>query len=240
MKSIRGYLLTRLVAGAAAVLALGGVALVLVVTRALEQEFDRSLVERVRGLASILFQTEDQVEFEFSEELMPEYEHGPAPDYFELCFADGRLLERSPSLGTRELVLPAPATSEVAHWSAPLPDGREGRFVAQLVEVHHVYPEEGPDRPEAAHVAIVVARARDELVAAERRVMWLCALAFGGLLALIAGFAVLAVRRGLEPAERLAARLDALEVERLPASLELGELPAELRPVATKTELLMR
>jgi hypothetical protein len=34
--------------------------------------------------------------------------------------------------------------------------------VAQIIEVHHVYPEEGPNRPEANELLIVVARGREE------------------------------------------------------------------------------
>jgi len=244
VRSIRRYLLGRLVASAALVLAVAGAALYVVVTRALEAEFDQSLVDRVRGFASILFQQGDEVEFEFSEQLMPEYEPArdasrPGPDYFELRFADGTLLERSDSLAGADLTVPVEPAREPRHWDAPLPDGRPGRYVAQLIEVHHVYPEEGPDRPQAAHVQVVIARGREELVAAERRVLVATASTFLALIGLIAVFSWLSVERGLEPAKRLAATLDAIEVEHLPARLEVGELPEELAPVAAKTDLLI-
>ncbi|NOT30573.1 MAG: hypothetical protein HOP15_09025, partial [Planctomycetes bacterium] len=236
MKSIRGYLMTRLVAGAALALALAGIALFVAVTRALEAQFDRNLVDRVLGFASILFQTEDEVNFEFSEQLMPEYADEERPAYFELRFASsgdgpGTLLECSPSLGAGDLVLALEPDASPRYWTAPLPDGRAGRYVAQLIEVHHVYPEEGPDRPQAATVQVVVARGTEELVAAERRVLLISAAAFLALIALIAGFARLAVERGLEPARRLAAKLDAVEAEHPPAHLDVGPLPAELAPV---------
>lgn len=246
MKSIRGYLMTRLVAGAALALALAGVALFVAVTRALEAQFDRNLADRVQGFASILFQTEDEVNFEFSEQLMPEYADEERPAYFELRFAPasgagpGALLECSPSLGARDLVLALEPETAPRYWTAPLPDGRTGRYVAQLIEVHHVYPEEGPDRPQAATVQVVVARGTDELVAAERRVLFISAAAFLALIGLIAGFARLAVERGLEPARRLAAKLDAVEAEHPPAHLDIGPLPAELAPVAAKTDLLLQ
>ena len=240
MRSIKSYLLSRLVGGAALVLALAGAALYVVVTRALEAQFDRNLTDRVQGFASILFQTEDEVEFEFSEQIMPDYEPGERPAYFELRFEDGRLLERSDSLGGRDLALASEPSREPAHWTAPLPDGREGRYVAQLIEVHHVHPEEGPDRPVAARVLVVVARGMEELVAAEREVLLYCAASSALLIGLIAVSSWLAVERGLEPAKRLAARLDAVEVEHLPAHLDVGRLPRELAPVAAKTDLLIQ
>ncbi len=240
MRSIQSYLLSRLIGGTALVLALAGCALFFVVMRALEAQFDRNLTDRVQGFASILFQTEDHVEFEFSEQIMPDYSRGERPAYFELRFADGRLLERSDSLDGRPIPFGQESSREPQHWSAPLPDGRAGRFVAQLIEVHHVHPEEGPDRPQAQSVLVVVARGIEELVTAERKVLFYCAVSFLVLIAMIATFARLAVERGLEPAKHLAATLDAVQVERLPAHLDFGELPEELAPVGAKSDALIR
>jgi hypothetical protein len=158
VKSIRSYLLSRLLGGAAIVLAAAGLVVYVLVRRSLESQFDRELTQRVLGFASLLFQTKDQVEFEFSDQLMPEYERPERPSYFELWFDDGRLLERSDSLAGHDLVLLEKPSNQATHWSAPLPDGRAGRYVARRVEVHHVFPEEGPNRPEAAHVIVVIAR----------------------------------------------------------------------------------
>ncbi len=240
MRSIRSYLLSRLLGGAALVLVCAGLVVYLVVRRSLEAQFDKNLADRVQGFASILFQDEDEVEFEFSDELMPEYDADERPDYFELWFDDGRLLERSNSLAGADLAVPGTPGSAPAHWTAPLPNGREGRFVAQIIEVHHVYPEEGPDRPEAARILVVVARGREELVAAEREVLWSCVAFALVLIGLIAAFSWIAVERGLAPAKRLALTLDAIQVDRLPARLEAGELPAELVPMASKTDALIR
>jgi signal transduction histidine kinase len=240
VRSIRTYLLSRLLAGSALVLAVAGAGVYLAVTRALQAQFDDNLSNRVQGFASILFQVEDEVEFEFSDELMPEYEREERPAYFQLRFRDGRPLERSNSLRGRDLAVPLTPDAEPRHWSAALPDGRRGRYVAQLIEVHHVYPEEGPERPDAAEVLVVVARGREELLAAERTVLTRCVLAFLVLMGLIGFLCWSAVHRGLEPAHRLAATLDAIEVDRLPARFDVGQLPRELQPMADKTGALMR
>ncbi len=239
MKSIRTYLLSRLLGGSALVLAGAAISVYFVVTRSLEKQFDRNLSDRVLGFASVLFQVEDHVEFEFSGQLMPEYERTTAPSYFELRFEDGRLLERSESLAEKDLDVPVAPTSGPRHWSAALPDGRPGRFVAELLEVHHVYPEEGPKRPRAARVVVVVARGIEELVAAQRALL---ANVVVVSLLLVLGIGFLSwrvVKQGLEPANRLAAALDSVNVDRLPKRLNLGPLPSELRPVADKTDALI-
>lgn len=240
MSSIRAFLLSRLLGGIALVLAAAGVSVYLFVTGSLERQFDSNLDDRVRGFASTLFQVGDEVELEFSDELMPEYIDTQLPSYFQLVFDDGRVLERSDTLNGGELSVPYSLTFEPVFWSAELPDGRPGRFVARLCEVHHVYPEEGPDRPQAAVLRMIVARGREELVAGERAVLRACVLVSLGLLALIALVTWLAVRWGLEPAHRLADKLDAIRVDHLPERLDVGALPLELRPVADKTDALLR
>jgi signal transduction histidine kinase len=109
-----------------------------------------------------------------------------------------------------------------------------------VVEIHHVYPEEGPDRPKAARVRIVLARDRAELVAAERELLLQAGLTCIVLVALIGFLSWTAVNRGLEPAQRFAAAVDALDVQHLPDSLDVPDLPIELRPVAEKTNALVR
>jgi len=228
------------------VLGAAGLGAFLAVTRSLEEQFDSNLTDRVQGFASIVFQQEDEVDFEFSDELMPEYADEERPAYFELWYVEGELLERSNSLGGEDLDIegtlevPVEPTLEPQHWTAPLPDGRDGRYVAQIVEVHHVYPEEGPERPQARKLLIVVARGREEFLAAERTVLIQCLAASLVLIGLIAFLSWYAVEKGLEPAKRLASTLDAIHVDHLPAGLDVGPLPHELEPVRDKTDALIR
>lgn len=239
MKSIRSYLLSRLLGGTAFVLAAAGVAVYVVVTRSLERQFDRNLTDGVRSFASIVFQVGDDVEFEFSEQLMPEFGREDRPAYFELWFEDGRLLERSASLQGKDLAVAVAPKQGAVHWDAALPDGRTGRYVAELIEVHHVHPEEGPNRPQAARLLVVIARGREELVAAERALL-ANVLVVSVVVVLGIGFlSWRAVKRGLEPANRLAAALDRVRMDDLPKSLGAGPLPLELLPVAEKTDALI-
>jgi signal transduction histidine kinase len=238
VSSIQRRLVLWLLCGSALVLALGGVSVYVLVTRSLEAEFDRGLEERVRGLASLLFQQADHVEFEFSQELMPEYGPGVDAAFFELWIGS-ELLERSDSAADHALERPPSFTSSPVLWSGALPDGRNGRYVARRVEVHHVYPELGPDRPRAAQVDIVIGRGTEPLDRAERSVLAQCTLGALVLLALLAGTSLHAVRRGLQPARTLAAALGELDVERLPERLSVGEQPRELAPIVETSNALI-
>jgi len=240
VKSVRRYLLSRMLIGAGLILAGAGLVVYLIVAASLDRHFDQNLADRIQGFASILFQVDDELSFEFSDELMPNYALEKRPDYFELTLDDGQLVERSESLGEDSLELPQPVGPEPAFWNASLPDGRDGRFASQLLEVHHVYPEEGPDRPIAAVVSIVLACDTDPLKATKRAVLFQSFLAFGLLMALLALLCVLAVRRGLEPTRRLAQSLDEVRIDALPDGLDAGPLPEELAPMASKADALIR
>ncbi len=239
MRSIRTFLLTRVVGGTALVLIGAALSLGLVVQASIEDQFDRNLVDRVQGLSSILFQVGDELEFEFSDELMPEYDEQELSSYFILWHEDGSVLEASNSMRGGTLELASKPTRTPVFWDGDLPDGRRGRFVAQEIEVHHVYPEEGPDRPRAKSVVITVARGTEELTSAVVRVWkksaWISLL----LLALIGGVTWGAVERGLAPARRLAQALGEVQADDLPDVLAVGSLPSELTPIADKANLLM-
>ena len=116
MKSIRSYLLTRLMGGAAVVVGIAAIFVYVMMMRSLERQFDTDSSQRVQGFASLLFQVKDEVSFEFSEELMPSYV-AASPDYFQIHYSDGRLLERSDSLHDQDLLIsttPQPSMPGVA------------------------------------------------------------------------------------------------------------------------------
>lgn len=243
MRSVHAFLIRRLLAGTTLILLLAVGTVYGLVSRTLARQFDGSLAHRVQAFASLLFQRQNELSFEFSGELMPEYLPGPGASYFQLWLSDGRVVERSESLEALDdvdLELMDPIQSSPNFWTAPLPDGRSGRFVSQEILVHHVYPEEGPERPEAARVQVVIARGREALQAAERELLGYCALFACGVLLLIGLLARWCVRHGLSPALQLAAKLDEIQVDNLPEGLEVGELPQELLPMAQKADALIR
>lgn len=240
MKSIRSYLLGRLVLGSLAVLAIASVAVYVVVANSLARRFDENLADRVRGFASILFQTKDDLQFEFSGELMPEYERAEAPAFFELSLVGGGVIERSESLHDRALAIVGTPSERPSFWTAPLPDGRPGRYVARVVEVHHVYPEEGAGRPTPARVLVVIARGREALVAEERELLAWCVGACVVLVGLIGFVSRRAVDAALAPARRVANALGELDVERLPERLDVGDVPRELAPITETSDALIR
>src|SRR5262249_12928953 len=195
---------------------------------ALVRELDEKLASEAAALAGMV--EDSPPDFEYAP--MPEFEAGPRAAYFEIWHHDGRVIARSPSLGSGDLA----RRSGLA--AAPPPEGRRGRALGTARR-----PRRGgaPARGGPAPVTVVVAAGTDDVDATLARVRsWLLGL---GALALLGatGAVLFAVRRGLRPARRLAEEIEAIDATGLGRPLAAGDVPAELRPmVDTLNALLAR
>jgi two-component system heavy metal sensor histidine kinase CusS len=231
----------RLGAGIAAALGVSLCAFSLVLyvafSRALWRQFDERLAQEARAVANMVEERE-QDPWEIEPAVLDGFGSPYGVAYFEIWMDDGTVLARSPSLGTRDLDRPRPNSDTVVVEST-LASGKHGRLLlASLLPRHD---EEGPLRPSGRRMTVAVARATDEVdatLATLRLLLWLSALAALSL-AVLAGW--LAIRKGLAPVARLAARLDGMGSQRLDERLPTEDLPRELRPAVLRlNELLGR
>jgi len=198
-------------------------------------------VTKARSLVTLTEQEEGRVWLEFADEILPEFEAGPSPEYFQIWRADGSVVARSRSLGSRDLRrqggtrLDQPLLRD-----RRLPDGRPGRFA----EIRfHPRDEEAesdgrietapapPPTSSVPPVTLVLARSREPL---DSFISFLQATLAGFVLVLLAGMAVLvrlSLAVGLAPVDRLAAKLRELDAESLDQRLDAAETPTELAPV---------
>ena len=170
-RSIRSFLLWRLVGGAALVLLAAGTSAYLLLARGprapVRPQPGRPraglrldpLPGRGRGLLRVLRRADARVRARGAAGLLRDLvRRRRAPRALELPRrarpgAAGRGRHRAACTGARR----CPTGGQE----------RPGRYVAQRLEIHHVYPEEGPERPEAQSVLVAIARGREELAAAE-------------------------------------------------------------------------
>jgi len=241
MRSLRNRLTVWLLAGAGLLLVLGALALARVTVVRLQGELDEALVTKARSLVTLTEQEEGRVWLEFADEIMPEFEAGPSPEYFQIWRADGSVVARSRSLGRRDLPrqggtrLDQPLVRD-----RRLPDGRPGRtaeirFHPRNEEAEsdgriEAAPAPPPDSP-VPPVTLVLARSREPL---DSFISFLQATLAGFVLVLLAGMAVLvrlSLAVGLAPVDRLAEKLRGLDAESLDQRLDATETPTELAPV---------
>jgi two-component system sensor histidine kinase QseC len=218
--------------------------------RALVKEFDYALAAKARALATLVQQeSTGHIEFDFAGEFMPEFEHHKTPEYFQIRLDSGTTLEKSVSLGKRDLPrLGAGIDRPVFHnWT--LPDGRTGRvveirFIPQIDRDHGGEQGEGQtDALSTTGDAAVVTVARSRASLDKALAALIAALVAGSLLVAAggAGLVVLTVRWGLRPLRTLADQTAAIGPDTLNNRIEFKSTPRELEPICGRlNDLLAR
>jgi signal transduction histidine kinase len=253
-QSLRGRLFLYLIGGTTAVLLVGGLALGATLATVLQAEFDRALEAKARALVALTEQDAEGVEFDFRDELMPEFGAGTSPEYFELWLADGSLLARSPSFeasgmarGAR-LARDTRAAGGRRFQDVRLPDGRRGRQIQiDFVPAPDVADDPGEERAPAPTAqasalpgaTLIVARERERLDADVRRLQLGVAAAGVVLMAALAGLTQLALRVGLRSLERLSAQVRQLDVDSLGARVGVERPPEEIAVVVEQINALL-
>ena len=241
MKSIRARLITGLLAGFGLLLAGGGAALYFSVRTVLSREFDAALQAKAQVFATLTKQDGEKIELEFAEELMPEFQAGAHPSYFQLWRPDGRLLERSPSLGESDLPRRVGQVG-VPHFSdLLLANGRRGRSISFAFmpqrEDEAVAAAESPSPP----ASVVVAVERSSL---DHHLRVMAAATAIAAILMMAGAVVLAlavIRDALRPLSQFASHVGAIDAATLHTRLAEDRLPTELEPICQRiNELLAR
>lgn len=251
MTSIRRRTSMLVAAIIAGLLALGGLALFVVVQAALTRQFDDGLASRAAALQSLTRFEHGSVEMDFAGEVMPRYQAGTDAEYFTAWVRDGntwRVLERSESLrgGAWPARTGEPPTPGIV--DDGLPDGRAGRVLTiefrpraehEGAEEHEAAPTHESERTSAPVVRLLVAQSRQALDAAIRTI----ALSIGGvgLVLVLASIAATrwAVRRGTRPLADLSVRVASIGPDSLDKRLDASQLPAELVPVAQRLNDLL-
>jgi two-component system sensor histidine kinase QseC len=243
VKSIRARLVVGIVAGFGLLLAGGGALLYFSVRAALLREFDAALHARAQALATLTTRSGNKFELEFAEEVMPEFEGGPHPAYFQLWQPGGKLLERSPSLRQADLPRPVAHAGSLNFWDLPLPNGRSGRavglsFQPQVEDGDTLALEASKSSPPAV---VVVAVERNQLDHQLRLIAGATAIV---ALAMMSGAAVLAfliIRGALKPLANLAENVSGIDAGTLDSRFPADRVPSELKPICQRlNELLSR
>jgi two-component system sensor histidine kinase QseC len=244
VRSLRGRLTVWLLAGTGLFLVAGGLLLNRVISARLRQEFDAALITKARSLMTLTEQQGDRVWLEFADEIMPEFEAREKPDYFQLWLVHGAVIERSRSLGTRDLTRSGGPLDQVLLRDLTLPDGRRGREVeitfrprAEQEEDLGIEQERAssPPAPVIAGIGgmatLAVAHGREDLDAFLSLLHTILTLGVMGLLAGIAFLVKTVVGIGLGPLDDLARRLETMDAASLGKALEVESAPVELVPV---------
>ncbi len=245
--SLKSRLALLILIGLGLLLSTAGLALEIFVTSWLSAQFDEALAAKARALVTLTKQEAGQIELDFADQFMPEFESVDDPEFFQMWIDDSIVLERSRSLLESDLHR-EPSVEISGDVSSPrfqntdLPDGRRGRQI-QIDFVPQIDDDEDDEGIEevsnsavglgkAKHVVtLVVAKSREEF---DQQLRLLRTASLLMVLALTGAAAVLilaALRLGLRPLEDMQHQVQALDERYLDQRIELPKAPAELEPV---------
>jgi len=219
----------------------GQIVLDRIISNWLVQQFDGALESQARALVTLTKSTGEEVELDFADEFMPEFDSPTEAEYFELFLESGVLIERSRSFkGYGESVF-IDLIGDVQVIDTVSPDGREGRqisirFVPQIEDrsLRQQYPEEG-----RAKAILRVGRERESL---SQMLFRLHAMIIGiGLLVVISiMFGVSrAVKSGLQPLIQIKKEISLISPQSMDRRLKIEKQPTELEPIATQFNLVL-
>ena len=239
--SIEGLLQRLLVVGVGIILLAAYILLTYSLAHWLSENYDNALLTKAKTLVTLTKQKEDKIELDFADEFMPEFEAPLYPEYFQIWLGDGSLLERSRSLGVRDLSRKHPGAFGHRFANTRLPDGRVGRqvevvFLPQITDKSERTPE---NFAKQTHAVLIVAREREGLDRLHQTIH--VSLLTGMLLMLILVIVIVkyAVRRGLRPLHQMRSELKQVGVNQLDRRLSIAPHPSELAPVVNQFNELL-
>ena len=225
MRSLRSQLLLGTATGTTLVLLASSALLYALISRALWSEYDASLATKLRSLAVMVEQEGGQLELDFHEARLPEFERADRPEFYQAWLSGGEVLARSRSLGNRDLELLRSRADVPAFKSVTLPDGRAGRIVGITFVPHREHEQSGSDQPLA--MTLVIGRGTAGIASTLGRVGLLLISVCLVAVLVTAGVLAWSVRRGLRPVARLSAQIANVGAANLTARLDGRGVPTE-------------
>ncbi len=252
MRSLTGTLFRGVILAALFVMVGAGTILYLSVRAQMIRQFDQSLTDKARMLALSVEQKHYGLEVDLEEMRAGDMEEADKPEYLSIGSPDGRTIYRSKVLDNLPATdKQAPLSEESCQWHR-MPDGRKLRSV-----IFSFTPENDDEREEpvsqsgnpgividtasvpGARVVVRLFRdASDLSLFMEAFLLMLIATGLGsiGILSLTIWWAI---KRGSDPVNELASRIEAVGKDDLTVRFDEGTVLVELVPIVHKLNLFM-
>jgi len=240
--SLRLRLVIGIVAAMVLLLTVFSLIVYIVIQRALLNQFDAALLSTVRMLAASIEADRDRVELELDVQQMPEFNNPQHPTHYQIWRHDGTVVAKSPLLGTRNLPRLGAALNTPAFRALTSETGEPERAVTLKFLPRGEPLDLDNPRPAAAQMlTLTVARDASTLFSQLRLLRWLLLVTSAVTIAFSVLVAVLVVRQGLNPLNRLAAEIAAIRENDLAVRIGTTSVPPEIAPIKERlNDLLSR
>ena len=241
-RTIQRNITLRALGSVAAILVAAGVVANLVITNWLSAEFDKAMLTKAQVLVTLFEEDTFGMEFEFADEVMPEFGRIDDPEYFQFRTPEGENFERSTQLMGRDLPFFSEIGADVKYANTILPDGRPGRLL-QMVFVPQLELELRTAERRVSQYVMVIGLARERVSLDHRIFLVDLSLIVLGLLILISVYFALAqvISRGLAPLEAIKQEVENLDSSDMSQRLLVGVPLLDLEKVVVAlNDLLAR
>lgn len=241
-RTIQRNITLRALGSVAAILVAAGVVANLVITNWLSAEFDKAMLTKAQVLVTLFEEDTFGMEFEFADEVMPEFGRIDDPEYFQFRTPEGENFERSTQLMGRDLPFFSEIGADVKYANTILPDGRPGRLL-QMVFVPQLELELRTAERRVSQYVMVIGLARERVSLDHRIFLVDLSLIVLGLLILISVYFALAqvISRGLAPLEAIKQEVENLDSSDMSQRLLIGVPLLDLEKVVVAlNDLLAR
>ncbi len=233
LSSIKARIITFYLAVLFVTLCALGIFLYLSLGKIVYDSIDSSLLSRAKALATLINEADAETEFNFSDEIMWEYQSPKAGSFFQIRRLDGTAIEKSTSLG--KLILPFQAGVNRTNFKTILLNGRPAR----LVNFHILKDKEQNDKKknrltQDRGAGLVIQCA--EIIQEQITVIW----NYGLVLAISIFFVMISsasgaffiARKALMPIKEISATVGRISESNLSERISVENTPAELRTLS--------
>ncbi|TSA12796.1 MAG: HAMP domain-containing protein [Deltaproteobacteria bacterium] len=206
-----------------------GIFLYLSLGKIVYDSIDSSLLSRAKALATLIDNDNNETEFNFSDEVMWEYNSPKSKSFFQIRRLDGTILEKSASL--RDQVLPFQAGERQTTLKTVLLNGTLVRVIN-----FHISEENGHDKETAGKGhGLIIQCAEDiqdriSLLKNYRVILYLSILSIM-LISVSGGFLI--AKKALTPVKEISEAIDRISESNLSERIAPGSIPEELRILAS-------
>ncbi len=237
IRSLRYRLLISASLSSVVVLALLGVGIYVAMRHALMTDFDNSLKTDARLLSGMVERSGKRVTFEFDAQQMPDFVTEKEGRFFQIWQEDGRVLARSPSLGSHDLKQAQQASDQVA--SIELPGDHHGRAASLVFTPKQDEEDDDKTSISPIHVRVLVAAEPKQVFHTLAQLGWLLTILCAIAVFLMGVLLLRVVARGLQPVTKLAGEIGSLDETGLRRRLSVDGVSEELVPVVDKLNGLL-
>lgn len=219
----------------------GAGVLYLVLRAALLAQFDAGLRVKAMVVITATEQKRGKLDVSFSDRFLREFDDELATDYFQVWSDSGKSVERSASLGKRDLPRRFGSMERPEYWNMELSKARRPGRAIGIRFRPRIDRNDRETRNNPIDAVVVVAAQREDLDGRLRRLGVVLLGAGLGMLVATLVTVPLVLGPGLRPIRRFADRARAIDATTLGQRFPTADLPAELRPISERlNDLLAR